>query len=108
VVLDGGPSTTIVAVNQRFSVSELRRHRLNVDLPLQMAKLSLHVHNTSATNGAFVGAPHMLFVALMMDTVTTLHKNYGLLRGKHVFAAYWTIAIRRPFDTAMGIFHFDR
>jgi hypothetical protein len=50
----------------------------------------------------------MLFVALMMDTVTTLHKNYGLLRGKHVFAAYWTIAIRRPFDTAMGIFHFDR
>lgn len=101
MVLDGGPCATIVAVNECFGISELRRHRLNVDLPLQMSELSLHIHNTSATDGAFVRAPHMLFIALMMDAVTTLHKNYGLLRGKHVFAAYWTIAIRRPFDTAM-------
>jgi len=101
MVLDGSLSTTIVAVNQRFSVSELRRHRLHVNLPLQMSELSLHIYNASAANGAFVGAPHMLFVALMMDAVTTLHKDHGLLRGKHVFAAYRTIAVHRSFDAAM-------
>lgn len=101
MILDGGLSTTIVAVNKGFSVFKLRRHRLDVDLPLQMSELSLHIHNASAANGAFVGASHVLFVALMMDAVTTLHKNHGLLRGEHIITTYWTIAVRRPFDAAM-------
>ena len=43
----------------------------------------------------------MLFIAFMVDAVTTLHKDYGLLGGKHVFAADWAVAVRRPFYTAM-------
>lgn len=108
MVLDGCFSAAIIAVYERFSVPKLRRHRLHIDLPLQMSKLSLHVHHASAADWAFVGAPHMLFVASMMYAVTTLHENHRLWGGKHVFAAYWTIAVRRPFDAAMRIFHFDR
>ena len=50
----------------------------------------------------------MLPIAVKMNTVTALHKDYGLWGGKHVLAAYWTIAVCRPFDATMRVFHLDR
>ena len=50
----------------------------------------------------------MLPIAVKMDTVTALHEDYGLWGGKHVLAAYWTVAVCRSFDATMRVFHFDR
>ena len=65
--------------------------------------MTLHVDDTSAADRTVVGIFHVFAIASMVDTVTTLHENYGLRRRKHVLATYRTVAISRAFDAAMSI-----
>lgn len=105
VVLDRCPCTAVIAHNQCFGVFEMRRHRLAVNIGLQLSERQLHVCETLIANGATVRRFHMKVVTLMMNAVTTLHENHGLGRGEHVFAAYWAIAVSRTFDTFMRVLY---
>ncbi len=90
--------TTVIAIHQRLGISELRRHRLTFNRPVQVPERRFHVHETSTADRTSIRRLHVLVVASMMDAVSTGHEHHRLWRGEHVLSADGTVAVRGPFD----------
>lgn len=84
-------SGTVIAQYNGGGVPELWRHWLGLNSNVQISKLALHICETLVADRALVGYFHVLFVALLMDTVTTRHKDYRPWRRKEIFAADRTV-----------------
>ena len=93
MVLDRRLCAAVIAHHQCFRVFELRRHRLAVDVSLQLSERHLHIRKTLIADRTTIRRLHMEVVAAMVNAVTTLHKDHGLGRSEHVFAAYRAIAV---------------
>ena len=74
---------------------------------IQLAELSLHLGHALVADGAFVRRLHMLGEAFAVDAVSAGHEADRLWRREHVVAANRTVAVGRPLNTLVVLFHGD-
>lgn len=98
------PRTTVIAVYRGPCIGKFLRHRLSPNGAIQIPKLCLHIGHGFATYRTTVRASCVFSEALVVYTMTTFHENNSFRRREHIFSAYWTVALGRTLDAAMGIF----
>lgn len=97
----------VITVDERLRVGVLLRHGLNLNLPVQIAELGLHIRDTAGADGAFVAIVAPVLEACLVDAVAAAHEHDGIARREHILPANGAVAFGRVLDTAMGFLDLD-
>jgi hypothetical protein len=102
------PAIAIIAKDVCSIATIFFRHRLLFNMPVEPAKLTLHVCDALGADRALVAGIAPLGEAGLMDAVPTSHEGHRPVRGKHIFAADGAVALGALLDTLVRAFSLDR